>query len=123
MLAIFLTLFDFVGQDAILLACTLVDLALVPCTLTLCLELVAAGAEFGDGLLGQQLFERPFFNVLLLVLLELGDELHGALEDGALVLLAAWNDLGEFVDALVDGLAAAAFNCGCCQLWDARAQG
>ena len=111
MLAIFLTLFDFVGQDAVLLACALVDLALVPCTLAFSLELVAAGAEFGDGLFREKLLKCPLLNVLLLILLELGDELNCPLEDGALVLLAAWHDLGELVDTLVDGLPATAFDC------------
>lgn len=103
--------FDFVRQDAVVLARTLVNLALVPCTLALCFELVTAGAELGDGLLSQQLLKSPFFNILLLVLLKLGYELYGALEDRALVLLAAWNNLGEFVDAFVDSLATAALNC------------
>lgn len=56
-------------------------LDLAPRTLALGLELVVAGAQLGDGLLGQQLLQRPLLDVLVLVLLELGDELDGALQD------------------------------------------
>lgn len=38
--------------------------------------------------------------------------MHRPLEDGAFVLLAAGDDLGELVDAFVDGFAAAALDCG-----------
>ena len=78
----------------------------------LLLELVARAAELRDGLLGEQLLQRPLFDVLRLVLLELGDELYGALQDRALVLLAARHNLGELVDAFVDGFAAAPFHLG-----------
>jgi hypothetical protein len=36
--------------------------------------------------------------------------LDGSLEDRAFILLTAWNNLGEFVDAFVDGFTAAAFD-------------
>lgn len=81
LLAVFLTLLDFVGQNAIVFACALVDLALVPCALAFRLELVTAGAELRDGLLRQKFLKRPLFDILLLVLFELRDELDGALED------------------------------------------
>lgn len=111
MLAVFLAFFDFIRQDAVVLACALVNLALVPCTLALCFEFVTAGAELGDGLLSQKLLKRPLFNILLLILLKLSYKLYGALEDRALVLFAAWNNLGEFIDALVNCLATTALNC------------
>lgn len=111
LLAILLALLDLVGQDAVVFARALVDLALIPCALTLGFELVAAGTELGNGLLRQQLFERPFLNILLFILLELGYELYSPLQNGALVLFAAWHNLGQFVDTLVNGLAATAFNC------------
>ena len=66
-------------------------------------------------MLGKKLLKRPLLDVLILVLLELGDELDGALEDRTLVLLAAWDDLGELIDALVDGLASSALNFSSCQ--------
>lgn len=82
------------------------QLALGPGALTFVLKFVAAGAELGDGLLGQKLLQSPFLDVLRLVVFELGDELHGAGEDAALVLLASGHDLGDLVDAFVDGFAA-----------------
>jgi hypothetical protein len=36
--------------------------------------------------------------------------LDGALEDGSLILLAARDDLGEFIDAFVDSLATSTLN-------------
>ena len=78
--------------------------------LHLCLEFVAAGAQLSDSLLREKLLQGPFFDILLLVLLQLCDELDGALEDGSLVLLAARDDLGEFIDAFVDSLATSTLN-------------
>jgi hypothetical protein len=72
--------------------------------LALLLELVVRLAELGDGLLREQLLQRPLLDVLRLVLLELRDERDSPLEDRALVLLATRDDLGELVDPLVDGL-------------------
>jgi hypothetical protein len=45
------------------------------------LELIATGAQLGDCLLGEQFLERPFLDVLLLVLFELCDELDSALQN------------------------------------------
>ena len=79
LLAILLTLLDLVRHDAIVFACTLVDLALVPGPLAFGLELVAACTELGNGLLRKQFLERPLLDILLLILLELGDELYCSL--------------------------------------------
>lgn len=49
-LAIILALLDLIWYDASILASALVDLSLVPRSLTFGLELVAAGAEFSDRL-------------------------------------------------------------------------
>lgn len=78
--------------------------------LALLLELVVGSAELRNGLLRKQLLERPLLDVLLFVLLELGDEVTGALKDTALVLFAAGHYLGELVNALVDGLTAPTFH-------------
>lgn len=102
-----LALFDLLRYDASVLTGALVDLTFVPMPLHFRLELVAAGAQFGNCLLRQKFLECPFLNILLFVLLQLRDELDSALQDRALVLLAARNNLGELVDALVDGFAAA----------------
>ena len=48
---------------------------------------------------------------------QLADVVESGVEDGALVLVVAGDDLGELVDAFVDCLAAAALDCGdLCQL-------
>ena len=86
-------------------------LALSPGPLTLRLKLVAARAELGNGLLRQQLLERPLLNVLRLVLLELRDKLDGTSENAALVLLTSWYNFGKFVDAFIDRLPTPALNC------------
>ena len=86
-------------------------LNLAPRTLALRLQLIIASAELCNSLLGKKLLKRPLLDVLVLVLFQLSDELDGALEDGTLVLLAAWDDLGELVDAFVDGFASSALNC------------
>lgn len=78
--------------------------------LALGLELVIGLAELCYSLLRKQFFQRPLLNVLLLVLLELRDEVDGALEDGSLVLLASRYYLGELVDALIDVFSTASFN-------------
>lgn len=77
-----------------------------PSTLTFLLELLVPLAQILDSLLSEQLFKRPFLNVLRLVLLELLNVLNRTLEDRALVLLAAGDNLGELVDPLVYGLSA-----------------
>lgn len=87
-------------------------LALRPRTLAFRLQLVAARAQLGNSLLREQFLQRPLFDILALVLLELRDESDGTAEDAAFVLLAAWDDFGELVDAFVDGFAPAAFDCG-----------
>jgi hypothetical protein len=83
---------------------------LIPGSLALSLELVTASTEFSDSLLRQQLLERPFLDILLLVLFELCDELDGALQNRAFVLFTPRNNLCQLVDAFVDGFASAAFN-------------
>lgn len=52
-LAIVLSLLDLVWYDASVFASTLVNLCFVPRPLTFALELVAAGAQLSNGLLGQ----------------------------------------------------------------------
>jgi len=94
LLAILLALLDLIRHDAVVFACTLVDLALVPGPLAFGLELVAACAELGDGLLGKQFLKCPLLDILLLVLLELGNKLYCSLENGSLVLLAARDNFG-----------------------------
>lgn len=59
----------------------------------------------------QQFLKGPFLDVLSLVLLELRDELDGAREYAAFVLLATRNDLLELVDAFVDRFTPASLNC------------
>lgn len=63
-----LPLFDLVGHDSCVLAGAFIDLTFIPCSLALCLELVAAGAQLSNRLLRQELLECPLLNVLLLVL-------------------------------------------------------
>jgi hypothetical protein len=58
---------------------TLPGLKLAVEALALLLELVVGLTELGDGLFGEQFLESPFLNVLLFVLLELGDEADGPL--------------------------------------------
>ena len=79
--------------------------------MTLRLKLITTRAKLGDCLLREEFFESPLFDVLSLVLLELRDELDCAGKDTTLVLFAAWDDLGELVDAFVDGLTSSAFDC------------
>ena len=67
-------------------------------------------AELCQCLLRDQLLKRPFLDIGVLVLLQLGDELDRTLEDGAFVLLATGDDFGELVDAFVNGFAATTFN-------------
>jgi len=93
---------------------TLPDIGFLFRLLRLCLQPITARAEFGNGLVQQEFLQRPLLNVLAFVLFELGYVLHRALEDAALVLLAAWYDLRELVDAFVNGFAATAFNCALC---------
>lgn len=92
------------------LARLLPRLNLAPRTFALRLQLIIARAELCNSLLSKKFLQSPLLDILVLVLLELSDELHGALEDGTLVLLAAWDDLGELVDAFVDGFASSALN-------------
>lgn len=77
----------------------------------LALEFVACAAEFGNGLLREQLFQRPLFNVLAFILFQLLDKGHGTLENAAFVLFAAWHNLGNLVDAFIDGFTATTFDC------------
>ena len=77
----FLRFFDLVGKDAVILARALVNLALIPSPLAFSFKFVTTSAELGDSLLRQELLECPLLNVLLFVLLQLSDELHGALEN------------------------------------------
>lgn len=79
--------------------------------LTLLLKLVVGCTKLCYGLLREQLFQRPLFNVLLLVLFELGDETNSPLQNRSFVLLAARDNLGQLVNAFVDSLAASALHC------------
>lgn len=99
-----------VDTDASTLRRFLPLLAFGPSTLTFSLELVTTGAQLGNSLFGEQLFESPLLDVLRFVLFELCNKLHGASKNRAFVLLAAWNDLGELVNALIDRLSTSAFN-------------
>jgi hypothetical protein len=110
LLTIFLALFDLVWQDASVLAGALVDLALVPSSLALSLELVTASTQLCDGLFGEEFLQSPLLDILLFVFLQLCNELDGALQDGTFIFLTAWNDLGQLVDALVDSLSPTAFD-------------
>jgi hypothetical protein len=82
-----------------------------PRPLQILLKLFVPLAEILDRLLRKQLLEGPLLNILRFVLLKLLNVLHRALKDRALVLLAAWDNLGELVDALVDGFSAASLHC------------
>jgi len=88
---------------AVLAGDALPKLLLVPCTVQLPTEVV-------DGLLRDELLERPLVDVLVAVVLQFLDVRNGAREDRAFVLLTARDDLGEFVDAFVYCLAAATFD-------------
>jgi hypothetical protein len=105
-----LALFNLVWQDPSVLASALVDLALIPGSLALGLELVATSTQFCDGLLSEELLQCPLLDILLLVLFQLGDKLDGALQNGTLVLFTSWHNLGQLVDALVNSLSPTAFN-------------
>ena len=80
--------------------------------LSLGLEAVTAARQFGDGLIQQQLLQRPLLDVLVFVLLQLRDVLHCSLQNAAFILLAPRHDLGQLVDAFVYGFAAASLDCG-----------
>lgn len=99
-----------IRDNAVLSACTLPDLGLLFGLLRLCLEPITARTEFRNGLVQQEFLQRPLLDVLVFVILELGYVLHRALEDAALVLLTAWYDLRELVDAFVDSFSTATFN-------------
>lgn len=94
------------------LASLLPGLDLAPSPLALSLQFIIRSTEFSNCLLCEKLLQGPFLNILRLVFLELGDELDGALEDGAFVLLATWDNLGQLINPFVDGLSAAALNWG-----------
>jgi hypothetical protein len=81
------------GQTSTL-ASLLPRLDFSPCSLTLGLQLVITGTEFCDGLLSEELLEGPLLDILSFVLLELGDELNGTLQNRSLVLLTTGDDLG-----------------------------
>jgi hypothetical protein len=61
-------------------------------------------------LLGEQLLQSPLLDVLRLIVFELRDELHGAGEDAALVLLTSRHDFGDLVDSFVDSFASASLD-------------
>lgn len=85
-------------------------LNLAPGPLVLCLQLIVASTKFSDSLFREELFQSPLLNILGLVLFKLSNEGNGALEDGTLVLFAARNNFGKFIDTLVNSLTAASFN-------------
>lgn len=74
------------------------------------LQSVAGSAQFGNGLFSEELLQSPLLDILRFVLLELSDELNCALKNASLVLLTAWYDLGELINTLIDGFAAATFD-------------
>lgn len=86
--------------------------SLSPGALAFGFEFVATARQLLNGLLGEQLFQRPFLNILRFVLFELLDECYCTGEDGTLVLFATGNDFGEFVDAFVDSFTTTAFDWG-----------
>lgn len=98
-------------RQARVLTGLLPHVGLPPSALALVLEFLNACAELGDGLLGQEFLERPFFDVLRLILPELGDEGNGPLQNGAFVFLAPGDDLGKFVYPFVDGFTPTPFHC------------
>jgi len=67
-------------------------------------------AKIRNRLLRDQLLKRPLVDVGRGVVVEFLNVLDGSGEDGAFVLFAAGDDLGEFVDAFVDGFAAASLD-------------
>jgi hypothetical protein len=79
--AVVLPLLDLFRHNASVFAGTLVNLSFVPSSLALGFEFVTAGTQFSDGLFCQELFQCPLLDVLLFVLLQLGDELNSALKD------------------------------------------
>jgi hypothetical protein len=93
LLGIVLPILDLIWNNASVFARTLVDGTLIPSSLAFAFELITAGAELSNGLFGQQLLQCPLLDILLLVLLELLDELNGTLQNGALVLLTARDNL------------------------------
>lgn len=67
--------------------------------------------QLRERLLQHHLLQRLLVHHLVLLVFQVHDVVHRPLEDGAFVLLAAGDDLGELVDAFVDGFAAAALDC------------
>ena len=81
------------------------------------LHLVVSLGEFFDGDVDACSFIVPG----ALFVGEFGDVGDCTLEDGAFVLFAAGNDLGDFVDAFIYGFPAASFDCGgfvCIFFWN-----
>ena len=69
-----------IRYDAGLLTCILPDFQFAIGPLTVGLEPVAAGTELGNGLVQQQLFQRPFLDVRVLILFQLSDVLDSPLQ-------------------------------------------
>lgn len=82
--------------------------ALQPGGASTLLQAVATAGQFlqGDSERGALVLKRLF------LVLQFGDVLTGALEDGALVLLATRDDLGNVLDAFVNDFTTTPFDCG-----------
>lgn len=76
----------------------------------LILELIARRAQFGNGLFREQLLQRPFLDVLVLVVFQLRNELYRSRKDRAFILFAARHNFGQLVYAFVNRFAAAALH-------------
>ena len=82
----------------------------VSTTIDFTLEFSVLGTDLGNSVVGGHIDGLAAGSHGLVFGLHLPDILDGALQDRALGLLASRNQLGNFVDALVDGLATATFN-------------
>lgn len=100
------------GQSVII-AGPLVSLLLLPGFLIIGLETIARLAELVDSLIKEELLESPFFKICGFSFLELTDVLDCSLQNRALVLFTARNNLGELINAFIDGLSSPPFNYVC----------
>ena len=98
-------------NDTAFLADALVGIELTMCFGTLVLQTFTGRAEFGDGLVEQELLKSPLLDVLLFIFSQLTNILDGALKDRTLVLLTSRNNLGKFIDAFIDSLPTTTLNC------------
>lgn len=101
----------FANGQTVLLGNSLPRLKLSVCPVTFVLELVVGRTKLCDGLLGEELLQRPLLDGSLLLLPELRDIADRVLQNGAFILLTSRNDLSQLIDAFIDGLTTATLDC------------